>query len=113
MIGAVVIWHISILVFSTSQSFYVSMAILTVTGAGFASTQVFILSALLRTAQSEYRGRVMSLRSLAIYAFALGSMSSGAMAGLWSAPRAANIVGTMGIVLVLLLAALAPKLRRL
>ena len=112
IIGSVVLWHASILVFSTSQSFYLSMAILTVTGAGFASTQVFILSALLRTAQSEYRGRVISLRSLAIYAFALGSMSSGAMAGLWSAPLAAHIVGTMGIVLVLILAVLAPKLRR-
>ncbi len=113
MIGSVVVWHASILVFSSSQSFYLSMAILTVTGAGFASTQVFILSALLGTAQSEYRGRVMSLRSLAIYAFALGSMSSGATAGLWSAPQAANIVGVMGIVLVLILAVLAPKLRRL
>ena len=113
MIASVVVWHVSILVFATSQSFYLSMAILMVTGAGFASTQVFILSALLRNTQPEYRGRVMSLRSLAIYAFALGSLSSGFMAGLWSAPRAAHIVGTMGIVLVLILAALAPKLRRL
>ena len=113
MIASVVVWHASILVFATTQSFYLSMAILTVTGAGFASTQVFILSALLGTSRPEYRGRVMSLRSLAIYAFALGSMSSGFMAGLWSAPIAANIVGTMGIVLVLLLAVLAPKLRRL
>ena len=113
MIASVVVWHISILVFATSESFYLSMAIVTVTGAGFASTQVFILSALLGTAHPEFRGRVMSLRSLAIYAFALGSMSSGAMAGLWSAPMAANIVGTMGIVLVLILAVLAPKLRRL
>ena len=113
MIASVVFWHASILLFATSQSFYLSMAILTLTGAGFASTQVFLLSALLGNAQPEFRGRVISLRSLAIYAFALGSMSSGFMAGLWSAPMAANIVGTMGIVLVLLLAVLAPKLRRL
>jgi predicted MFS family arabinose efflux permease len=113
MIGSVVVWHISILLFSTTQSFYLSMAILTITGAGFASTQVFLLSALLGGTQSEYRGRVMSLRSLAIYAFALGSISSGAMAGLWSAPKAGYVVGTMGIVLVLILAVLAPKLRRL
>ncbi|MQG34267.1 MAG: MFS transporter [SAR202 cluster bacterium] len=113
MIGSVVVWHASILLFSATPSFYQSMAILTITGAGFASTQFFILSALLGNTLAEYRGRVMSLRSLAIYAFALGSMSSGAMAGLWSAPHAATIVGTMGIVLVLLLALLAPKLRRL
>ena len=113
MIGSVIVWHASILVFATSQSFYLSMAILALTGAGFGSTQVFMLSVLLRNAGPEYRGRVMSLRSLAIYAFALGSISSGAMAGLWSAPIAATVVGTMGIVLVLILAVLAPKLRTL
>ena len=113
MIGSVVVWHASILVFSTTSSFALSMVILSVTGAGFASTQVFLLSALLSTSQAEYRGRVMSLRSLAIYAFAIGSMTSGAMAGIWSAPNAGYVVGTMGIVLVLILAVLAPKLRRL
>jgi predicted MFS family arabinose efflux permease len=113
MIASVVFWHASILLFATSESFYLSMAILTLTGAGFASTQVFLLSSLLGNSRPEFRGRVISLRSLAIYAFALGSMSSGLMAGLWSAPVAANIVGVMGIVLVLLLAVFAPKLRRL
>jgi MFS family permease len=113
MIGSVVVWHASILVFATSQHFYVSMAILLVTGSGFASTQFFMLSALLGNTQSEYRGRVMSLRSLAIYAFALGSISSGAIAGHWSPPVAATVVGTMGIVLALLLGVLAPKLQRL
>ncbi len=113
MIGSVVVWHASILVFSATDSFYLSMAVLTVTGAGFASTQVFLLSALLGNSLAEYRGRVMSLRSLAIYAFAFGSMSSGAMAGVWGAPNAGYIVGTMGIVMALLLAVVAPKLRRL
>ena len=113
MIAAVVLWHSSILVFSASHSLYLSMAILVVTGMGFASTRVFLLSALLRTAQSEYRGRIMGLRSLAIYAFGLGSMSSGFMAGLLGAPRAAHVVGVMGIVLVLTLAVFTPKLRRL
>ena len=112
MILAVVLWHCSILVFAASHSLYLSMAILVFTGMGFGSTQVFLLSILLRTTGSEFRGRVISLRSLAIYAFALGSMSSGAMAGLWGAPRAANIVGVMGITLTLLLILFTPKLRR-
>ena len=113
MIGSVGVWHASILVFATSESFYVSMTILVVTGAGFASTQFFMLSALLGNTLSEYRGRVMSLRSLAIYAFALGSISSGAIADFWSPPLAATVVGSMGIILALLLTVLAPKLRRL
>ncbi|MFQ6027870.1 MAG: MFS transporter [Dehalococcoidia bacterium] len=112
MILAVVVWHSAILLFAQSDTFYLSLAILVVIGGGWASTQVFLLSALLRTTQSEYRGRVIGLRSLAIYAFALGSMSSGAMAGLWGAPRAATVVGVMGISLVLVLGIVAPKLRR-
>jgi len=113
MIASVVFWHASILLFATSESFYASMAILTLTGAGFASTQVFLLSSMLSNSLPEFRGRVISLRSLAIYAFAIGSMTSGLMAGLWSAPIAANVVGVMGIVLVLLLAVVAPKFRNL
>ena len=113
MIAAVILWHSSILVFATSDSLYLSMGILVFTGMGFASTQVFLLTALLRTTGPEFRGRVMSLRSMAIYAFALGSLSSGAMAGVWGAPRAASIVGVMGIALVITLALFTPKLRRL
>ena len=56
MVGSVVVWHASILVFSATDSFYLSMAVLTVTGAGFASTQVFLLAALLGNTQAEYRG---------------------------------------------------------
>ncbi len=37
---------------------------------------------------------------------------AGQMAGAWGAPRAAAVVGVMGISLVLILAAVAPKLRR-
>jgi len=112
MILTVVLWHCTILVFATTQSFYMSAAILAFTGMGFGSTQVFLLTTLLRTTGSDYRGRVIGLRSLAIYAFALGSISSGAMAGIWGAPRAANVVGVMGITLVLVLALFTPKLRR-
>ena len=112
MIGAAVTWHSSILVFSLSHSFYLSMAILVVVGMAFASTQVLMLTALLRTTQPAFRGRVMGLRVLAIYAFTFGSTASGAMAGQWGAPWAAKIVGIVGIALIAVLALFAPKLRR-
>ncbi len=89
------------------------MVILIAIGAGFGSTQVFMLSALLGTALAEYRGRVMSLRSMAIYAFALGSIFTGAMAGIWGSQLAASITGILGITLVIILISVAPKLRRL
>ena len=113
MFAAVIFWHCSILIFSTTSSFYLSMCILIAVGAGFGSTQVFMLSALLGTAMAEYRGRVMSLRSMAIYAFALGSIFTGAMAGIWGAQLAAIITGLLGLIFIILLIIVAPKLRSL
>ncbi len=113
MIGAVVAWHVTILLFTASSSFAFALVILIFTGMAFGSTQVFILTALLRTAQAEFRGRVMGLRSMAIFGFTIGSMTSGGMAGLWGAPAAAMVVGLSGIAMVVLLALVAPSLRRL
>jgi predicted MFS family arabinose efflux permease len=113
MFAAALLWHISILAISTTESFYVSMAILVFIGMGFGSIQVFTLAALLRAADAGYRGRVISLRSLAIYSFAIGSMSTGWLAVAWGPPMAARVIGIMGIILILILAMFTPKLRRL
>ncbi|MDA1129137.1 MAG: MFS transporter [Chloroflexi bacterium] len=112
VILSVVLWHVTILVFALSDTFYLSLVILFFTGMAFASTQVLMLTLLLRNTQPEFRGRVMGLRSLAILAFSFGSMASGGVAGLWGAPWAANMVGITGIGLIVILAMVAPKLRQ-
>ena len=112
LILAVFSWHGTILLFSLSTSFYLSMAIFALVGMSFASTQVLILTLLLRTTDQQFRGRVMSLRSFAILAYSFGSVAAGAIAGAWGAPGAAQVVGVTGIVLVALLAVVAPQLRR-
>jgi predicted MFS family arabinose efflux permease len=112
VILSVVLWHFTILLFALSESFYLSTAILYFTGMAFASTQVLMLTLLLRNTQPEFRGRVLGLRSLAILAFSFGSMASGGVAGLWGAPWAANMVGLTGIGLIVILAMVAPKLRQ-
>ena len=112
LIVAVFMWHATILLFSLSHWFYLSIAILVSVGASFASTQALILTLLLRATQAEYRGRVMSLRSFAILAYSFGTLGAGALAGFWGAPAAAQVVGITGITLLVILAALAPKLRQ-
>ena len=111
LIVAVLMWHAMILVFSLSRSFYLSMGLFALVGVAFASTQVLILMLLLRTTQQEFRGRIMGLRSFAILAYSFGSIAAGAIAGLWGAPAAAQVVGVTGITLILALATLTPKLR--
>lgn len=109
---AVVGWHGTMIVFATSTNFYISLGILMVTGMMFSSTLVLMLTVLMKTAQPEFRGRIMGLRSLAIYTHAFGSLAAGALAGVLGAPATAAIGGVMGITMVIILAFIAPKLRR-
>ncbi len=112
LIIAVLAWHASMVVFSLSSSFYLSMALLVVVGLSFSSTQVMMLTLILRTTLPEFRGRVVGLRTLAIYAYTFGSANSGAMAGGMGAPLATAINGVVGVALLGLLAVFTPKLRR-
>jgi predicted MFS family arabinose efflux permease len=112
LIVAVVAWHGCMMLFSLSHDYYLSLALLVITGMAFSSTLVLIGSVLMRTAPPEFRGRVMGLRVLAISAHALGSVNSGTIAGLLGPAMAATFNGLLGIALVLLLALLTPKLRR-
>ena len=112
MILCIIVWHGSMAVFALSSSLYLSLAILLVTGMAFSSTQVMMLTVMLRTTQPEFRGRVLSLRTLAIYAYTFGGAGSGWMAGLWGAPWAATVIGMVGIALTCLVAVFTPKLLR-
>lgn len=109
---AVIGWHGTMIIFATSTNFYLSVGILVITGMMFSSTLVLILTVLMQTALPEFRGRIMGLRTLAIYAHAFGSLAAGASAGLLGAPMTAIITGAMGIIMVIALAFLVPKLRR-
>ena len=112
LILSVIAWHATMLAFSASHSFYLSLSILLLTGMAFSSTQVLMLTVILRTTLPEFRGRILGMRSMAIYTYTFGSLNSGAIAGAWSAPLAASINGAIGIVLAGTLAFFNPKLRQ-
>lgn len=109
---AVVGWHGTMIAFAASTNFYLSVAILVVTGMMYSSTLVLILTVLMENARPEFRGRIMGLRTLAIYAHAFGSLGAGAMAGVVGAPMTANIIGISGVAMVVVLAFAVPKFRR-
>jgi hypothetical protein len=94
---SVFVWHGLMFVFAASHAFNLSVGILLFTGMTFASAQVAILTVIPRTTIAEFRGRIMVLRQLAIYSFTFGSMNSGAIAGNWRPPWAANFNGALGI----------------
>ena len=109
---AVVGWHSTMIVFAASTNFYLSVGILVVTGMLFSSSLVLVLTVLMKTGRPEFRGRLMGLRTLAIYAHAFGSLAAGTAAGLLGAPTAAVLFGLFGIGMMAVLALIAPKLRQ-
>ena len=109
---AVMGWHSTMILFAASTNFYFSVGILVVTGMLFSSSLVLVLTVLMKTGRPEFRGRLMGLRTLAIYAHAFGSLAAGAAAGALGAPAAAVLSGAFGIVMMIMLALIAPKLRR-
>lgn len=109
---AVMGWHATMIGFAASTNFYLSVGILVVTGMMFSSSLVMVLTVLMKTAPPEFRGRIMGLRTLAIYAHAFGSVAFGAIAGILGAPTTVVICGMGGIGMMAVLAFIAPKLRR-
>ena len=109
---AVLGWHATMILFSVSTNFYLAVAVLMGTGMMFSSSLVMVLTVLMKTSPPEFRGRIMGLRTLAIYAHAFGSAAFGATAGLLGAPITVFICGVSGIGMMMVLALAAPKLRR-
>jgi len=109
---SVIGWHSTMLFFAMSTNFYLSVAILVFTGIMFSSSLVLVLTVLMKTGRPEFRGRIMGLRTLAIYAHAFGSLGAGGLAEVLGAPTTAVLSGVGGISMIVLLAILAPKLRR-
>ena len=109
---AVMGWHSTMILFAVSTNFYLSVGILVVTGMMFSSSLVLVLTVLMKTGRPEFRGRLMGLRTLAIYAHAFGSLGAGAVAGALGAPASAVLSGVFGIAMMVVLTLIAPKLRR-
>ena len=109
---AVLGWHATMILFSVSTNFYLAVAVLMGTGMMFSSSLVMVLTVLMKTSPPEFRGRIMGLRTLAIYAHAFGSAAFGATAGILGARITVFICRVRGIGMRSVLALAAPKLRR-
>ena len=101
---AVLGWCTSIVFFTQSSWMAVSLAILLASGISQSFSLVSIDSLLLRLSPSELRGRIMGVRSMAVYGLPMGLLAIGAMADLLGAPLAMTIMAAGGAVLTMVIA---------
>ena len=97
MTVAGIAWHVGILALTFSVWFGPSMGVLALTGLAQSFTMVTMSMLLLSVTSPEIRGRVMGLRSLAVYGLPLGLLASGFLAEILGAAPALALNGLVGI----------------
>lgn len=112
LIATMIGWHCMTIVISQTQQFYMAFLFLILTGVLQSMSMVLIATLLLEIAAPEYRGRVMGLRALAVYALPIGSAISGAMVSKFGLETTALINAVIGVILILILSMALPHLRR-
>ena len=97
-------WHSAILALALIAWFGPATGVLALAGLAQSFTMVTMSMLLLSVTSPEIRGRVMGLRSLAVYGLPLGLLGSGFLAGILGAPLALALNGLVGIVFGLAIA---------
>lgn len=98
MIG-VVLWHVSMLTFAAMGWWLAALATMVVWGMTQSLAMISMSSTLLHTSPVAYRGRVMGMRSLAVYGLPIGLIISGVIAewlGIRTALAINSVVGLGG-----------------
>ena len=106
-------WPVSLLLFSLSTSYYLSMTLVFVAGLTQAITWTVIATLILGNTAQSMRGRVMGLRTGVVISLPLGNLLAGAAAERFGAPWAQGAYAASAILIMLAIVLLVPNLRRL
>jgi MFS family permease len=107
-----IIAAITILLFSLSNNFTMSILLLMVSGLSFAGFTVMQPVLMLLGAPYEMRGRSMGVNMVAIGFAPIGFLLLGAMAEIWSAPIGVTVNCIIGICCMIAIITFAPAIRR-
>lgn len=97
MVLGAVAWHAAVVALAFVDRFDVSLAALAFAGISQSFTMVTMSILLLGSTPTEIRGRMMGLRSLAVYGLPLGLLASGAAADGFGISAALIVNGVVGI----------------
>jgi MFS family permease len=102
----------ALLLFSFSHWYALSLPLLMVMGLGAAGFGTMQATIVMLVAREEMRGRALGVVSLAIGTMPLGALMIGGVASAVSPTFAIGLNASVGLVLIALVAVLAPSLRR-
>jgi MFS family permease len=102
MVGGLLVWHAALLMFALSETLVLANILLFACGLASSFGMVAMSAVLLAHAHPSFRGRVMGVRMLCVYALPVGLVVAGALieyVGVQSTLVAASLIG-FGLVLL-------------
>jgi len=103
MITFAVIWHVLVIAFGHSSSMSVGLVLLTLIGMCSGLCMLPMALLLLRDAPPELRGRIMGMRTQAVYGLPIGLLLAGPLIERVGFPTAATLYGLAGLICTLLI----------
>lgn len=97
MLFGIVAWHIGLLVFAFLPSLAWSLPVLALFGMATSVAMITMQTVLMTSTTSEFRGRVMGVRALAIYGLPLGLLGGGWIAEQFGVRASLVVLGGLGL----------------
>ena len=108
-----VLWPTSLLLFSLSNSYYLSLFLVLFAGLAQAISWTMIATLILSNTSPAMRGRVMGLRTGVVISLPFGNFFAGAAAEQFGVSGALSLYSIFAMILMLSIILLVPKLRHL
>lgn len=103
MIAFSCIWHAMLLVFAQVETANLGVIVLMIAGFTQSFSMVPLSVMLLRASEPRFRGRVMGVRSLAVYTLPLGLLAAGVLVNRFGFPATATLYAGLGVLLTMLI----------
>jgi MFS family permease len=113
MLGGVALYGLSVIAFSASPWFQLSVALMVIVGFANVCSHALVQTVIQAHSPSEFRGRTMSIFHLSNVVFTIGSMFIGALATLWSAQWAVALMSGVGALAMVAIYVAIPSARHI
>ena len=113
MLGGVALYGLSVVAFSASPWFQLSMALMVIVGFANVCSHALVQTVIQSYSPSEFRGRMMSIFHMSNVVLTVGSIIIGAVAALWGARWAVALMGAAGALSMFAIHLALPRARHI
>ncbi len=113
MLGGVALYGLSVVAFSASPWFELSMILMVIVGFANVCSHALVQTVIQAYSPSEFRGRMMSIFHMSNVVFTIGSVFIGVLATLWGARWAVAAMGTAGALSMIAIQLALPRARHI